>query len=273
MASGRTIFLKQSGERLNQGAESGYPWYAEDVQATGKKLAFAYHAMDELAITGLTVVSGAGNIARGKDLRDSGIAPKRADFLGRLGTIQNTEIILETLEAMNVPATVFLANRMRLEDESVKLEPYSVDRMHQAHEEGRVVLIAGGTGQDGVTTDNAVVTYARQYHQNFGGEVTILKGTKFDGVFNGDPKKQANARCYKKISARYMLKHYEERFTVVDKQSLEELIKSNLSMLVYADGEYDFETILRHDPRNNGTSGESIGTVIVPESTKAIYYG
>jgi uridylate kinase len=266
----RVVFLKVSGERLGKGNANNYGWHPNGVRSTRDKLAQAYRVKEDLGISGITVISGAGNIVRGAHMRAHDIAPKYADVVGRLGLIQNTIVIAEALDEIKIPNQILLTEKMQFVDKTLGLEKYSSEAVAKAHKEGKIVLIAGGTGEDNVTTDNAVVFYASDYSKKIGGEVTVLKGTQVDGVFEDDPAKVVNAGRFKTIGAPYMLKNYE-RFKVVDKNSLEQLQKSGLSMLVYADGGHDIENVLRHDPRYSN-NGASIGTVILPESTEAIYY-
>jgi uridylate kinase len=268
--SRRVVFLKVSGERLGKGNVDNRGWHPNGVRATRDKLAQAYKVRGELGIDGLTIISGAGNVVRGEHMRAHSIAPKYADVMGRLGLIQNTLVIAEALDEIKVPNKVLLTDKMHFHDKSLKLESYSPKAAAKAHQEGKIVLIAGGTGEDNVTTDNAVVFYASDYSKNIGGKVTVLKGTQVDGVFEEDPAKVVNARRYKTIGAPQMLRKYH-KFQVVDRSSLNQLIESGLSMLVYADGGHDIENVLRHDPRHNH-NGASIGTIIVPKDTDAVYY-
>lgn len=60
----------------------------------------------------------------------------------------------------------------------------------EAYEKERVVLVAGGTGEDDKTTDNAVMEYARRHYEHDPeAKLLVLKGTKEEGVFHGDPRK------------------------------------------------------------------------------------
>lgn len=258
----RAVFFKQSGERLTN-RDSADRWTPAGVRATGEKIARTYKVREQLGISGFTVVSGAGNIARGDELKKHGIGGEQADFLGRLSLVMNTIVVYQDLCRLRIPAVVLLTEKMKIEDRAADHEAYSATRMREAHAEGQVVLIAGGTGEDNVTTDNAVVHYANDYRTvDPDQELLILKGTKHDGVFAHDPEQFTHAKRFPVISARTMLAEYE-RFPVVDRPSLESLVTNNLAMRVYADGAHDLESVLRHDPRD-GSNGSSIGTLIVP---------
>jgi len=257
------VFLKQSGELLAKKSE-GKAWHAYGVRAVGEKLARVQRLSGDLNIDGITLVSGAGNVVRGDKLREDKLAGDMADFMGRLATVQNTVIVAAELEKLEVPVEIFLTDKMQIGDPSFRPTKYSAEQVRQAHADGRIALIAGGTGEDNVTTDNAVVFYAHDY-QTVDTEhpVTILKGTKHDGIFEWDPEEVPSAQRYKRISAHTMLEDHE-RYKAVDITSLESLIKYELSMVVYSDGVHDLDTVLRNNPSYNGNGG-NLGTLIVPE--------
>lgn len=215
----------------------------------------------EIGLRGIMLVTGAGNIVRGQELRSSGIAGDKADLVGRLATIQNTIALAEALRDRDVPVATFLADSMRLEDKSLgdDLQSYSLDSVREAYDRQRVVLVGGGTGEDNVTTDNAVMTYANIHRGAGEGEnILVLKGTKFDGVYDKDPAKFANARRYDIISAQLMQKEYD-KYPVVDESCLDQIATTGLALRVYRDGQHDLSTVLR----GHGTSAASIGTLIV----------
>jgi uridylate kinase len=237
-AKKRIVFLKLSGERLGR---EGSGWHADAIKTTSEKMARVRELSKQIGVEGIVLVSGAGNIIRGDMLKKRGVAPRRADMLGRLGTIMNS------------------------------LETYSVEKIKDCFKKGEVVIIAGGAGKDDATTDYAVAFYAGDYHKHYPkDEVIVLKGTQLDGVFEGDPKKVKGVRCYKMIGAPMMQRDYD-RFSAVDKHSLQEIIDNNLEMLVYADGQHELETVLRHDLVLNSMTG-TIGTLIVARDIEPILY-
>ena len=256
------VYLKQSGELLASQGEAGALWTPEGVRSSTEKVAEAYDRRTELGLRGLVLVSGAGNIIRGAELREKGIANGQADVLGRLATIQNTIVLASALRQAGVPAASFLTDRMRFEDNSLgdDLGTYSLDAVREAFEREQVVLIGGGTGEDNVTTDNAVMTYALSHRDNSEDNVLVLKGTKFDGVYDKDPNQFANAKRIPRISAQRMMANYEQ-YKVVDYSCLEQIAVSGLGMRIYRDGQHDLSTVLAH--HNN--ESRTIGTLIVSE--------
>ncbi len=255
----RAVFLKQSGELLEQEGSDGH-WRA--AHRVAERLAEAYKKLPELRVSGLTVVTGAGNIARGESLKNQGIADKYADAIGRWGTIGNSIVLAGALEALNVPISLLISDKMAYGDQRLDIQTYSPQALKAAHDAGRLVIIAGGTGEDNVTTDNAVVFYAGQYRQVFDGEIMVLKGTKYDGVYESDPAKTDHPVKYLRISAHTMRENYDQ-FKVVDRKSLDQLISSGLSMLIYSDNQYSLREVL------SGTD-QPIGTEVVPERLKPL---
>ncbi len=252
------VFVKQSGELLNKGGKSGDAWTPDGIRASVDKLVAAYSMRVELGMTGLTLVSGAGNFTRGDTLREEHIGGEFADVLGRLSTIKNTIVLADALRRRDVPVEMFIAQGMEFADPTLgRLVPYTDELALQAHADGRMVAIAGGTGEDGVTTDNAVMTYAQRIKASIGPDerIQVIKGTKFDGVFDSDPAGNASARRYTEISAQYMIRRYEQ-FRVVDMGSLEQIALSGISMRVHRDDEHDLVTAL---------SNHSVGTLIVSD--------
>ena len=74
-------------------------------------------------------------------------------------------------------------------------EPYIRRRAMRHMEKGRVVIFAAGTGNPFFTTDTAAALRAAEM-----GCDALLKGTKVDGVYTADPKKDPNATRYERLS-------------------------------------------------------------------------
>ena len=262
----RVIFLKLSGERL---AKDGTGWQADSLKLISRKLAAAYKLSQQIGIEGMVLVPGAGNIIRGEQLKSQGIAKRRADMLGRIGTLMNSLTIAEALKDLRIPVEILIAKSMEFKDANLSLPQYSVKRAGKLLADGKLVIIAGGSGKNNVTTDYSVAFYAGDYRREFPTtEVVVLKGTKHDGVYERDPKKVKSPRRFRTIGAPMMQRDYQ-RFSAVDERSLQEIIKHKLEMLVYADDKHDLETILRHDFTDNKNT---IGTLIVAGDVTPVFY-
>jgi uridylate kinase len=74
-------------------------------------------------------------------------------------------------------------------------EPYIRRRAERHLEKGRIVIFAAGTGNPFFTTDTGAALRAAEM-----GCDALLKGTSVDGVYDSDPKKNADAKRYDAIS-------------------------------------------------------------------------
>ena len=64
-------------------------------------------------------------------------------------------------------------------------------------DEGRMVVLAGGTGNPFFTTDTTAVLRAAEI-----GAEAVLKATDVDGVYSADPKKDPKAKRYERLTPR-----------------------------------------------------------------------
>jgi uridylate kinase len=138
----------------------------------------------------LAVVIGGGNIFRGLAPGAQGMDRATADYMGMLATVMNA---LALSDAMRQPG---IASRVQsaLNIEQV-VEPYIRGKAIRYLEEGKVVIFAAGTGNPFFTTDTAAALRGSE----MGAEI-VLKGTKVDGVYTADPKRDPRAERYVKIS-------------------------------------------------------------------------
>ena len=177
------ILLKLSGEAL-----LGDEDYGIDPAIIGR---IASEIL-EVRNTGVQVaiVIGGGNIFRGAGLAESGIDRVTGDHMGMLATLMNSLALQDALEKAGVDARVMSA--ISVHDVS---EDYIRRRATRHLEKGRVVIIAGGTGNPFFTTDTAAALRAIEV-----GADIVLKATKVDGVFTADPKMDENAVLHESLS-------------------------------------------------------------------------
>jgi uridylate kinase len=96
----------------------------------------------------------------------------------------------DALEHVGVPTRVMSAIAM-----NEVAEPYIRRRAVRHLEKGRLVIFAGGTGNPFFSTDTAAVLRALEIEAE-----VILKATGVDGIYTGDPKKDAGARFIPELS-------------------------------------------------------------------------
>lgn len=179
------ILLKLSGELLAGGAGHGI----QDEVLAG--LADEIREVHDMGVQ-VGIVLGGGNIFRGVAASTRGMDRVAADHMGMLATVINSLALQHALEKRGLYTRVMSAIKM-----DQVAEPFIRRRAVRHLEKGRVVVFAAGTGNPYFTTDTAAVLRAVEV----GAEV-ILKGTKVDGVYSGDPVKDPAAVFYPNM--RYM---------------------------------------------------------------------
>ena len=138
----------------------------------------------------VAVVIGGGNIFRGVAPGAAGMDRATADYMGMLATVMNALALSDAMRQAGISSRVQSA----LNIEQV-VEPYIRGKAIRYLEEGKVVIFAAGTGNPFFTTDTAAALRGTE----MGAEI-VLKGTKVDGVYTADPKRDSTAKRYAKIS-------------------------------------------------------------------------
>ena len=179
----KRILLKLSGEALMGDGDVAVDIDKADFIA--KRIREVYDLGVEVAI-----VIGAGNIWRGNMGLGRGMDRTTADHMGMIGTAINGLALRDALERSGLPARVQTAIHM---DEVA--EPYIRLRTIRHMEKGRVVVLAGGTGNPYFTTDSAAALRANEIEVDI-----IIKATKVNGVYSDDPKKNPDAVRYTELT-------------------------------------------------------------------------
>ena len=179
----KRILLKLSGEIL-----AGKKKFGIDPKQA-KYLANEISSIYRLGI-GIGLIIGAGNIFRGMKASEQGMDRVTGDYLGMLATIMNAISLQDALEKNNCQTRTLSAINV-----SQISEPYIRRRAIRHIEKGRIVIIAGGTGNPFFTTDSAAALRATEL-----GADVVIKGTKVDGIYNEDPMIHINAKKYRKLS-------------------------------------------------------------------------
>src|SRR5512142_76706 len=177
------ILLKLSGEALMGQGQFGID--PDAVAGLAGEVAAAKAQGHELCL-----VVGGGNIFRGMAAAAKGFDRATADYMGMLATVMNALALQNALEKLGVDTRVLSAIPMA----SVS-EPYIRRRALRHLEKGRIVLFAAGTGNPFFTTDTAAALRASEM-----GCDAILKGTKVDGVYSADPKRDKSATRYDRLT-------------------------------------------------------------------------
>jgi len=179
----KRILLKLSGEALM--GESAYGISRPTIETIVAEIAAVARQGVEIG-----VVIGGGNIFRGVALGATGMDRATADYMGMLATVMNALALQDAMRQAGLASRVQSA----LNIEQV-IEPYIRGKAIRYLEEGKVVIFAAGTGNPFFTTDTAAALRASEV----GAEI-VLKATKVDGVYTSDPKKDAGAKRYSRVS-------------------------------------------------------------------------
>jgi uridylate kinase len=179
----RRVVVKVSGEALMGPDDYGIH------QPTLERIAADLVAAHGLGVA-VGVVVGGGNIFRGVKVSEQGIPRVTGDMMGILATVMNALALESALEKAGSAARTMSALAM-----PEVCETYERRRALRHLEEGRMVLLAAGTGNPFFTTDTTAVLRAAEI-----GAEAVLKATDVDGVYSADPKKDKNATRYERLT-------------------------------------------------------------------------
>ncbi len=177
----KRVLLKISGEAL-----AGDNHFGFDVDFMNKVV----DQLVEIHRMGVEVgiVVGGGNFWRGR--QGFNMERTTADYMGMLATAMNALALQDAIEQRGVLTRVQTAI-----DITKVAEPYSRRRATRHLEKGRIVIFACGTGCPFFSTDTAAALRAAEIDAEI-----ILLAKNVDGIYDSDPKVNANAKKYSEIS-------------------------------------------------------------------------
>ncbi len=234
MTEYRRILLKLSGELLSGAGgpgtgsgDSGLLDDLADVHRSGVRVG---------------IVVGGGNLLRGAMAsRDGTLERTAADAIGMLGTVINALFLENVLEQRGVEVRVLSAIHVH-----ALVEPYTPKSARRHLEKGRVVILAGGTGNPYLTTDTAAALRASEL-----GAQVLIKATKVDGVYSSDPKVDSEAKRFDRLTFNEVL---ERRLAVMDAAAVS-ICRDNRIPIIVVDGTKPGNLI-------SVIKGGNIGTVV-----------
>jgi len=191
----------------------------------------------------LAIVVGAGNILRGAQFSAGGevIRQATAHYMGMLATVLNGLALQDALESLQCETRLQTAMRM----ETVA-EPYIRRRCTRHLEKGRIVILAGGTGNPFVTTDTAAALRARELQAD-----VLLKATRVDGVYSDDPEQNPHAVRYEKLTYAQVLR---DNLRVMDMAAISLCREARMPILVF--------NFKREGNIERAIAGHPIGTLV-----------
>lgn len=173
----KRILIKLSGEAL--AGEKGVGIDIETVKTIAKEIAEVHSSGVEIAL-----VIGGGNLWRGEPAAAAGMDRVQADYTGMLGTVMNALVMADSLQQYGVDTRVQTSIPMQN-----VAEPYIRGRALRHLEKNRIVIFAAGIGSPYFSTDTTAALRAAEIDA----EAILMAKNGVDGVYNADPKKDANA--------------------------------------------------------------------------------
>ena len=230
----RRILLKLSGEAL--GGASGFGIDVDQAESIASRIKTVHGMGVQVA-----VVLGAGNLWRGKQGLERGMDRSTADYMGMMGTIMNSMVLMDALERIGVLTRVMSAIEMR-----AVAEPYIRRRAIRHLEKGRVVILGAGTGNPFFSTDTAAALRGSEIDAD-----VVIKATKVDGIYDADPGKFPDAKKFAQLS---YIDYLNRRLQVMDSTAVSLCMDNKLPILVL--NLWDPEALLR------ALEGKEVGTLV-----------
>ncbi len=229
----KRVLLKVSGEVFGGGDScidlDGVERFAGELKAA--------HETD----AGIAVVVGGGNILRGDTLCRRGVDRVSADYMGMLGTIINAEALRSALEGIGVKSVVMTA--IAIEQLA---EPFTRRRALEHLEGGRLLILAGGTGNPYFTTDTAAALRAVEIKAD-----ALIKGTKVDGIYSTDPVKNPDAMLLEELSYTEVLR---DNLRVMDATAVALCRENGIPIIVF--------NLFEEGNLKRVLKGEKLGTIV-----------
>jgi uridylate kinase len=230
----RRILLKLSGEAL-MGDES----FGIDSNVL-KAVASEVRNVQKLGVE-IAIVIGGGNIFRGLNASEYGIGRVPADQMGMLATVINAIALGEALNKMGTETRIMSALDM-----NKIAEPYIRERAISHLGKKRIIILGAGTGNPYFSTDTAAALRAMEVHAQ-----VLLKATKVDGVFEADPEENPQAKPFRKITYKEVMRR---NLRVMDMTAVSLAMGQNLPIIVF--------NLKKKGNIKKVVSGQNVGTSI-----------
>ena len=234
MAKYKRVLLKLSGEAL-----------APQDRADG---ILNFDFIGEIALqikkcvdegTQIAIVIGGGNIWRGA--KGVQVTRSRSDNMGMLATTINSLAVKTGIENAGIPCEVLSALPM-----DKIAEYYTSEKAIKYLEEGKVVIVSGGSGNPYFSTDTAAVLRACELECE-----ASLFAKNIDGIYTADPKTDKNAKKLDKLTYTEII---DKNLKAIDLTAAAFGRENNIDLIVF--GLKEDNSIVRV------CAGEKLGTVI-----------
>ena len=229
------VLLKVSGQSFCK--PGGFGIDGQQIASIGERIRNICRIGPQVA-----VVVGGGNFLRGENFSEVSKIPRNtADYMGMLATIINACALQEMLEKLGQPTRVLSAIAV-----SAICEPFIRRRALHHFDKGRVVILAGGTGNPFFTTDTCAALRAAELNVDL-----LIKATKVDGVYSEDPMRNPDAELFTKLSYEDVLK---KNLRIMDHSAVSLCRENKIPIVVL--------NIFKEGNIAKAICGEDVGTLI-----------
>ena len=209
----KRVLLKLSGESL-----LGNQSYGIDAERLNQYVREIKEVVENG--TQVAIVIGGGNIFRGLTGVNSGIDRLQGDYMGMLATIINSMALQSALETNQIKTKLLGGLTVEPICEQVSGKK-AIEYLNQ----GRVVIIGGGTGNPYFTTDTAASLRAIEINAD-----AILKGTRVDGIYTADPEKFPDAKKFETLSYNEAI---EKEYNIMDLTAFALCKENDMPIIVF----------------------------------------
>ena len=204
-----------------------------------KQLAESLKKLNRLGYQ-IAIISGGGNIFRGRMVKGAQIDRVSADHMGMMATHINALALQSVLVGIDQSAVVMSPFYM-----PKVLSPYNHSTAIECLQQGKIVILAGGTGNPYFTTDTNMALKALEIQADH-----MFKATNVGGVYDDDPDKNPKAKLYKKLTYSQAL---DKNLKVIDTAAFALARDNDLKL-----------TVFKYSPTNllKAVKEDSIGTKV-----------
>jgi uridylate kinase len=228
----KRIVLKLSGEALAGEKDFGFD------EKTIKDIVTDIKTVIDMGVE-VSLVIGGGNFWRGRS--SNNMDRTKADQIGMLATVMNAIYVAEMIRNVGIKATVqtpFIIGTMT--------EQFSKDRALERLESGEVVIFAAGTGHPFFSTDSITALRGAELEVD-----ALLFAKNIDGVYDSDPKINANAKKYDTLPCEEIIKN---NLKVIDLTAASLCLDQKIPVVIF-----DLDTV---DGIKKAVLEENVGTIV-----------
>ncbi len=229
----KRVIIKLSGEAL--ACENGMGIDMHKLDVVCKQIVDVKNLGVDVGI-----VIGGGNFWRGRQA-DEKMNRTTADHMGMLATVMNALAIQDRLEQADIPVRVQTALTI-----TKVAEPYILRKAIRHFEKGRIVIFACGTGNPYFSTDTGAALRSCEI-----GAEALLLAKNVDGVYDSDPKVNADAKKFDKLSYMQVI---SLGLKAMDTTAITMCMDNDIPIIAFS--------LMENDSIKRAVCGEQIGTYI-----------